>query len=196
MYATIEEARNEGIPSEYTDTRIEDGLKIATNIIDRLTGQWFESRSHVVRLKGKGGNAYILPLFPITLTKVEVDESETEDYVLYNENPEDLRYPKICFNFDIENDKDIFITGDFGFVEADGSAPILIKKACIKLAIRELDNLYTEKEFFPGKVKSETTDGHSYTLMSSSEGGFSLTGDVEVDEILKIYRRSNRIGSV
>ena len=57
------------------------------------------------------------------------------------------------------------------------------------------DSEAQEEKNLRGKIKSETTDGHSYTLsdsasVSSSVSGNSLsTGDSEIDGILKYYMK-------
>ena len=94
--------------------------------------------------------------------------------------------------------QNIQIKGKWGYVEEDGSTPELIKRAAIKLVLYNFPALgdaeaQNEKNL-RGKLRSETTDGHSYQLAnnaseSASSGLSILTGDDEIDGILKYFIR-------
>ncbi len=77
--------------------------------------------------------------------------------------------------------------------------PRMIKRACVLMAIRfyiptaeEAEELDRER-----RLISENTDGHSYTLRSD-EYSYSKgpTGDIEIDEILSLYRRKMKIACI
>ena len=67
--------------------------------------------------------------------------------------------------------------------------PVLIVDAAVKLVIRELpllSDVSGQEEKKRGRILSETTDGHSYTL-SEATANASFTGDAEIDGILALY---------
>ena len=70
----------------------------------------------------------------------------------------------------------------------EGPVPVLIVDAAVKLVIRELpllSDMSGQEEKKRGRILSETTDGHSYTLSEATDASF--TGDAEIDGILALY---------
>ena len=203
-YCEIADIRAEGITEEQmTDDQVSQLIALACNYIDKVTGQWFELRQKTIKLDGRGGQVLQLPVFLINCDEIQADGIPIDDYVLFNRiSPEDDRnYPKIYRRLrwpkGIQN---IQVQGEWGYVEEDGSTPLLIKRAAVKLFLYNFlpalgDSEAQEEKNLRGKIKSETTDGHSYTLsdsasVSSSVSGNSLsTGDSEIDGILKYYMK-------
>ena len=200
-YCGIDDIRAEGIAEEQmTDDQVSQLIALACDYIDKVTGQWFEPRQKTVKLDGRGGQVLQLPVFLINCDEIEVDGIPVDDYVLFNRiSPEDDRnYPKIWRRLrwpkGVQN---IQIQGEWGYVEEDGTTPLLIKRAAIKLCLYNFpalgDSEAQEEKDLRGKIRSETTDGHSYTLdgsSSSSGTGSSLsTGDSEIDGILQYFMR-------
>lgn len=121
----------------------------------------------------------------------------SDDYVLYN-RMEDRAYPKIfrcsCWP---KGRLNVDVSGTWGYVEEDGTTPPAIKQAAMKLALYNFPALSDvealEEKSLRGLVVSETTDGHSYTLSNEAIANLSsgaITGDSEIDQILKSYMRS------
>ena len=85
----------------------------------------------------------------------------------------------------------------FRLVEEDGTTPPAIKRAAMKLALYNFpaltDSEAQEENAIRGLLLSETTDGHTYMLSDSAVAeaySGAITGDAEIDGILKSYMRS------
>lgn len=197
-YCTVEDFRGEGITEEeYSDEQLEKLIALSCNFIDDVTGQWFEPREKIIRLDGRAGQNLILPVFLPVIEFVKVGGEFIDDYVLYN-RIQDRAYPKIFRNarwpkgiFNIE------VSGTWGYVEEDLSTPYDIKRAAMRIALMNFpalnDTEAQEENNLRGLLVSETTDGHSYSLSGNAVENLyesSITGDVEIDKILRRYRRS------
>lgn len=197
-YCTVEDLRAEGISEEqFDDAQLEKLITSSCEFIDRITGQWFELREQTIRLDGRGGKNLVLPVFLSDVYSVKVDHEEIDDYVLYN-RMEDRAYPKIfrCAGWP-KGRLNVEVSGQWGYVEEDGSTPPAIKRAAMKLALYNFpaltDSEAQEENAIRGLLLSETTDGHSYMLSESAVAeaySGSITGDAEIDGILKVYMRS------
>ena len=197
-YCTVEDLRAEGVSEEdYSDEQLEDLIAASCEFIDRITGQWFELRTKSIRLDGRGGQNLVLPVFLFEAYSVSVNHEEIDDYVLYN-RMEDRVYPKIfrCAGWP-RGRMNINVSGLWGYVEEDGFTPPAIKRAAMKLALYNFpalsDTEAQEEKNLRGLLVSETTDGHSYMLSDSAVAeaySGAITGDAEIDGILKSYMRS------
>lgn len=203
MYATVQDIRDEGVPTPPDDARVTQSLELATQYIDLVTGRWFDDVAKTLIEDSKDSKAIFLDIPIISVSEIKVDDTmiAPENYKLYNRGPQDLDNPKIIFYPDVKTSRlnrgyqNVEITGHFGYL-IDGTTPALIKKICIKLAIGNLPFLYgdeSEQKQFNMRLIEERTDGHSYKLSDLLESG-SLTGDVEIDNVLKLYFRPIRIG--
>ena len=93
--------------------------------------------------------------------------------------------------------RNIWVTGDFGYLEADGTTPPLVQKAIALLSIRELtagDDEDGREDAWRGSLVSEQTQGRSYTRGLHGTGA-GLTLDREIDQIIAHYRSPPRAGS-
>lgn len=211
-YATIAEARAEGITvAQADDARLQELLDIATAWIERATGTFFSVKNKVYDMDGIGKNTVVLPAPIISISAVQVDPEDGEAYrdalltdlkIYYG--PEFNYEPRITFRKTVDGDvsrfplgeKNVKVTGEFGFLE-NGTTPVLIKRACIRMAVRFIEELGDEDGYLAslraGMLKSESTDGHSYSLGDIDRGRNSepytdlLTGDPEIDGILMEY---------
>ena len=190
-YCIVDDIRAEGVSEEdYSDEQLERLIALSCDFIDRITGQWFELRDKAIRLDGRGGKNLILPVFLYEADYVKIGLEEIDDYVLYN-RMEDRAYPKIfrcsCWP---KGRLNIEVSGKWGYVEENGTTPPAIKRAAMKLAMYNFPSLSDsdsqEEKNLRGLLLSETTDGHSYTLSESAVTN-SITGDTEIDQILKSY---------
>ena len=91
----------------------------------------------------------------------------------------------------------VTVSGQWGYVEEDGFTPSAIKRAAMKLALYHfpalIDTDALEENAIRGLLLSETTDGHTYMLSDSAVAeaySGAITGDAEIDGILKGYMRS------
>lgn len=200
-YCTIDDIRSEGFTEEkYPDEVVEKLIGLACKYIDQVTGQFFEPRELTLRVDGRGGRNLVLPLFLIDCDYVKVRGEIIDDYVLYNRiTPIDDRpYPKMYRN--VRWPKGIMnveICGTWGYVDAGNLTPEPIKRAAMKLAMYQFpllsDSQAQEEKSLNGLLLSETTDGHSYELSEEVLAGLAsgaITGDSEIDQILKSYTRS------
>ena len=197
-YCTVEDLRAEGVSEEeYSDEQLEELIAVSSSFIDRITGQWFELREKVIRLDGRGGKNLMLPVFAYSVDTVKIGIEEIDDYVLYN-RMDDRAYPKIfrCAGWP-KGRLNITVSGQFGYVEEDGTTPPAIRRAAMKLALYNFpaltDTEAQEENAMRGLLTSETTDGHSYELSEDAvveAYSGAITGDSEIDGILKSYMRS------
>lgn len=223
-YATLAEVRAEGMTSVMaSDARVTAALDLWTQFIERATRNFFELRSCTFDLDGTDSSTLFLPVPIVSLSQLFVNDDfanvvDPKHYEVYNsrEKPRDDRWnPKIVlvrhgniyapprtfwgpvFTRGRRNQR---VIGTFGFTEPDGSTPLLIKRALLKLVIRGLlsegttglvDAINNPRPV--GGILSETTDGHSITYdagqtKATRVGWSSITNDPEVDKILAMYK--------
>jgi len=202
-YCSVQDLRAEGLDEEkYSDEKLEKLVKLSCDFIDKVTGQFFEPRELTLRLDGRGGRILVLPYPLINAEFIEIDGEVISDFVIYN-RLEDRPYPKIYRDKRWPKGKlNITVKGTWGYVEEDGSTPEDIKRISRKLAIYNFPDLSDteaqEDRNLRGLLVSETTDGHSYKLAEDSVNNLysgSITGDTEIDGILRAYSRSKlRLG--
>lgn len=230
---TVAEARAQGVPSTIDDADIQEQLDRWSEFMDAATKQWFEARTLSLMLDGNNSRTLFLPVPIITVTALYVNSNFTNPltanlYAVYNRRDalrDDRRNPMIKLQgsglgvFDaadfrmgsmfVIGEQNQRIDGSFGFTEADGTTPRLIKRAVLKLAIRELQggggSLWEQvagggPSAGGGVVTSETTDGHTisynaFSISASKPGLNGITNDPEVDRIIDLYRAPLKITS-
>jgi hypothetical protein len=105
-YASLEDLRNEGLPTSVPDARAILGLARATAMIDGATRQWFEPRTRTFKLDANRGRDLFLDVPIIAPTSVAIfdDAVEIEDLVVYNRHltqgltaPDDRANPRIAW---------------------------------------------------------------------------------------------------
>lgn len=163
-YATVADARTEGVPTTFTDQQIQAQLDQWSNFIEDATRQWFEPRHRKLELDGN--NARVL-FFPVPIIKIDqvwingdfVNELPNRFFKVYNRNQadaDDRRNPMVKFAsvglgiFDVPDfryamrfvigTRNQHFLGQYGFVESDGTTPKLIKRAVLKMAIKTLQS--------------------------------------------------------
>lgn len=221
-YATVADVRAEGLTdtTTYPDPQVQASLNLWAQFIERATGQFFDVRSLTLLLDGKDTDTLFLPFPIIAITQLFMNNRFTASdvidpirYVVYNRTfpQDDRRNPKIKLvtaNLDfyqmaawgvggrgflrgLLNQK---LVGTFGFVESDNSTPLMIKRALMKLVLRNIDQMAAGSVPLvggqKGHVTSETTDSHSvmYQAPKKLDPLTLITGDPEVDKILRLYR--------
>jgi hypothetical protein len=210
MYCTPEEIRAEGITEEQvTDERLYELCEYAADFVDKVTGQWFEPRELTLTFSGNDTPNLRLPVFLIETTQVLISGEEIADFELPDGVlPEEKTNPYIYReNGWPAGSRNIKITGLWGYCDykAEGVTPVYgwrppkeIRKAAKKLVIRELPlfgDIAGQEEKKRGRVISETTDGHSYTLDKTFSGEI-ITGDLEIDITLNKYMVPIYVGGV
>jgi len=201
MYATVPEIRAEGVTAEQaSDAQVEAAIRRATVLIDTLTGQWFEPQDCTFRFDGPGASTLFLKVPVLSVREVKVDGQSVDlaEVVVYN-SAKDRRNPRLYYAPGFPKGKgNVEVAGSFGYVEQDGSTPELIRYACRRIVVSSLAPLAdrdAQEERKRVRIASETTDGHSYTLVKD-ERPAGLTGDPEVDGILAQYMATPIPGSV
>lgn len=210
-YATVAEARAEGIEvTTIADADLFEKLELAGNWIDKATGCFFSLRLLSIDMDGNDKTGIVLPYPIISISKVEIDpedgtaiiEVPLTDLRIYS-GDEYLYEPRIAFKKEVAGDyskfpyseRNITVTGEFGYLERN-ETPKLIKKANIRLVVRMLEDMGDEGGYLEsiraGLLKSESTDGHSYSLGEIDRGRREpptdlMTGDPEIDSILLEY---------
>lgn len=193
----------------------ESEILLAQAFIEQWTGQWFESRSKTIRVEGKNSNVMFFGVPIISISEIRVnnatDASPLTDFEIYD-GIDNRRNPRIKLRSGVRN---IFATtlgrafrrvtysefdGSFGFIEEDGSTPILIQRATLTLTINSIKSPIAAGSSLAGvgAKKREKTDLHEteYFQPDDVRGGASgaISGDIEVDRILKMYRAPVGIG--
>ncbi len=165
-----------------------------------------------------------IPIITLTQLFVNGDFTNAVDLALYNihnarDIPDDRTNPRVTVNRPsdvadlftrvvfgeavrfLKGNRNQKLVGTFGFTDAGGVTPPAIKRAVMKLISKSLSPLYAgglgSTPLVPGPVKSEKTDGHSieYGISGSGATGFlAITGDAEVDAILRLYRAPLAMG--
>lgn len=224
-YATVADLRAQGVPASIVDATIQEAIDLWSQFVDRACRQFFEARSLTVDLDGNDSHILHLPFPVISVTSLFTNGNFTTAldaarYTVYNGRTtggqDDRKNPKIRLVTSassiyevprhfltspafVKGNRNQRIVGSFGYTESDGTTPLLIKRAVMKLAVKQLKDGSTlwkelDSPTVPaGGVMSETTDGHTITydafrVNPSKPGLTGITGDQEVDRILDLYR--------
>lgn len=151
-YISIEDVREQGFQDPpYSDAQVIAAIEMATALIDKVTGQWFEPRTRTFKLDGRWdsrGVRFLLnhPIIAITKLTITDDEQDLTNYVIYNrhlteglERPNDRANPLISFDISegfipgvtvaegqvfFEGTQNIEIEGVFGWTELAPNDPV------------------------------------------------------------------------
>jgi hypothetical protein len=228
-YTTVAAVRALGVTEEMADDNaVEIAISDASNRIDVATGSWFEEREMTLRLDGSGGASLSLPIPIVEITTAFIngakewdEEADLDDFVVRNNLgrglPDDRRNPRIThksrfFVFHRGEQNQVLI-GTFGYVEHDGSTPLLIQQATARLAAIIILNpttaaslqtgSQTQQGWIQGPLSKETTDGHSIEYGAEGGGLTKTTGlalglvstDPFIQTVLRRYTRPMTIAS-
>jgi hypothetical protein len=192
---------------------VDQQILLAQEFIEQHTRQWFEPRSKTIRVEGKNSNVMLLRVPIISVSEIRLnDDATAQDLVnfeLYT-GVDNRRNPRIKIR---SGSRNIFtgtvgrtfhraayseIDGSFGFVEEDGSTPLLIAKAASILALDYIKSPATVSLGGVGPLKREKTDLHETEyfqpddVTGASTG--AISGNIEVDRIINMYRGPTGIG--
>lgn len=221
-YITVADVRAEGLTNttKYPDALINQRIQYNTKLIERYTGQFFEARKLIIDYDGHG--SYELPVevpivnidevtlldreFPVT----RVFTFELDDITVFNRHitqgltePDDRVNPKIGNVWFPRGRQNVRLEGTFGYTERDGSTPPEIVRALILMVLRDKELLASPRrnasllQGLGGQVKSESTDGHSYSLaVPTPAAGRTpyFTGNEEIDHLLHPFVRPPAMG--
>lgn len=229
MYISVADVRAAGITSDPPDdATIFASILMWQQVLERVTRQWFRPITVELYLDGTDSDTLHLPVPIISLEYLYINEDptvlEAARYKVYNGRllPDDRKNPRIKLVDSYGYERDIYtapdrtrrsrfhkgrqnqrLKGVFGYVEADGSTPLLIKRAMLKLVIGDLSNPLvpgagaglTPPPITMGIVREEVTDGHSIKfdvaggeLKPRAAGLSGLINDPEVQQIVKLYK--------
>lgn len=208
--------------------KAEELIQSSSDFIDEQTGQFFNKRifddTNPLKLEGNNTPTMWFPVPIIAIAKLlinstdlELTEGEDDDFVAFKGRArpqDDRRNPRLKLNVGSGRDN-IFvgttsrifvkealthIEGDFGFLEPDGSTPVLIKKAVRALVAKEVNVPITSSSVSggTGPLKRKKVDLHEeefFELRSAQR--INMSGIGEVDQIIAKYKAPFRIdGSV
>jgi hypothetical protein len=204
-YCTLSDINDEGfIDPPYTNARINTVITLACNILERVTGRWFEPRDLDLTLDGTGNRALRFRDPIISVTTVELDgvAVDIDDLVVYNRHvaqnmtrPDDRDDPRIEINTGIvsgiystgrwpEGQQIIRVVGKFGYTDYDsgdveGQTPPLINHLCKLLVVRELpflsDRDAREDLRGRGRITQKKTRDQSITFGAGGATGGALS---------------------
>jgi hypothetical protein len=224
VYASVAEVRAEGVSSaSAADARVLALIDEATRTIDRVTGQYFESRQATYRFDGRGTPTIELPVPPIRLSSLRVDYEGRQPFPFLSGYPFEFSLDPTSLvivgapvrpNFDgarltmrhglffPKGHGNVSAEGAWGYTEDDGTpggcTPPAVKRACILLVLRGLLPLADDAAFEARsrwRILEERTRDQSYRLDANRGGGLWLTGDPEVDTLLTPYVRVSPLGA-
>ncbi len=206
---------------EVTKSRGEALLRLSMARIDRETGQFFNKRSGVFQFEGNNSPVLFLndPIIEIRSLKINSTEQELVEGKLHDfialkgrTEPQDDRWnPRIKLNTRTDNIfsgaftnrvflKDTFteIDGDFGFLEADGGTPLLIKEAALIDVLETIENPSAQTSGDPttGSLKRLKIDIHEQEFFEPKGQSqvFQASTNEKFNRIMAQYRRPILIG--
>ncbi len=193
----------------------------AMSQVDLITGQFFNKRSGTFLIEGNNTGLLHLPVPIIAITSLKINGIDTAltegalyDFVAFkgrSSPADDRRNPKISLKtgkgrssiFTDGASNNVFmkdqiqtVVGSFGFLEASGATPSLIKRATLILTIKEINvPLIDTATQETGPLKRKKVDIHEvefFELKGETELN-TPTGNREVDQILTKYKAPYRI---
>jgi hypothetical protein len=164
-YVTLEQIRASGVDEDRaSDAVLTPLITASTQLIDRITRQWFEPRSGRLRLDGTDTDTLFLPIPIIEITNLYINSDripfDSRQYRAYGIASEDdlmdhRTNPKIVlgtaggdfftglvsssYRF-TRGRQNQAVEGIFGYVEPDRSTPALIRRAAMLLIMEWLNN--------------------------------------------------------
>lgn len=229
-YITVEDVKAAlgSASDDFPDYQIETAIITWQQALDRMCRQWFNSRALTINFDGDNTDTIHLGVPIITCDYLRINNSpdnlDTSLYRVYNSRtyPDDRRNPKIRLRRSTDTRRSLFVSpysrypivfekgyqnhvvsGTFGFTESDGTTPLLIQRALLKLVIEKLTNpVYIAPgdpapapppTIIAGVVIEEKTDGHSIKygdadFVDRRVGLTGITQDQEILDIVKLYK--------
>lgn len=217
-YIAPADLRAAGVPDPPTDAQLQALIDAMQLFIERITRNFFESRTMVLEMDGRGNTLLQLPHPIITLTNLFVNDDfvnpvPAESVSVYNgrggTDRDDRRNPRIKIRtgdtsiftgtgqitrqtliFEV-GEKNLRVEGDFGYTEPDGSIPPTIVHALTLLCLQNVDSLTVGgSSGFSGPIIEEETDRHrrKYADVVTGSKAWTTTGDPLIDKMLAAFR--------
>jgi hypothetical protein len=226
-YITVDDVRNAGLTDDPpSDATILSAILLWQSFIERATRQWFSPKTLTFSLDGTDSDTLHFGIPIISISSLQINNEGSDlDTTLYKTYsgvtyPLDRQNPRIKLIDQFNEERDIFtaplnenrrlfrkgrqnqlVSGSFGYVEADGSTPLLIQRALTKLVIEKLQQpLVASGAAAPpplvgGVVIEEWTDGHKIKYAQSGgalkprpAGLAGITNDQEILGIIRMFR--------
>ncbi len=212
MYASVADMRDEGVtPAQASDERLTALLVEASAFVDHVTGWFFEPRTMVVRMDGRGTPSIEPPVPPIRVDELLVDgvaPSLAQDDIAIRGAPilpgfDGPRFTLLRGCSFPKGTDNVVASGLWGYTEPDGTptgaTPPAIRRAAMLLVMRWLP-LLGDAEAAAAKsqwrILEERTRDQSYRLSPLSSVGVTFTSDPEIDLLLARYRKPIGLGAV
>lgn len=227
LYVGVSDLRAEGMPNPPLASTLEKNIRTWQAFVIRACRQWFHPAHMVFRVDGTDSDALHFGVPIVSIDELRINNESTaldaQYYEVYADSgryPDNRANPRIKLVDEWLERRDIFtaslgpsrnfrkgrqnqyISGVFGCVEVDGSVPLLIQRALLKLVVEKTATpVYagvpgvTPPAAVSGLIVEEWTDGHKIKYDSSSTstnprapGLSGITGDREILDILRMYR--------
>ena len=228
LYISIASLRSLGLPNPPTDLEVETSIRTWQKCVERVTRQWYFPKNLEFTIDGTDSDAlhFGVPIISIDHIKLNRDPNalDVNLYKVYNKNElEDRSNPRIKLVDGFGEDLDIFtrplstgrlkfrkgrqnqfVKGTFGYVEQDGSVPLLIQRAVTLLVIEKITlppysppgtDPLAPPPIVTGTLVEEWTDGHRKRygeaggpIKPRAPGLAGLTNNPEVLQIFKLYK--------
>ena len=201
---------------DVSDEVIEDEIIKAQQLIERYCRQWFDARDLTLTLDGNESDTLFLPVPIISVTSLTINEDGlalgSDNYKAYNSRtiPDDRRNPRIQIkrvrNSIFETGRgrlfvkglDQVVVGTFGFVEPDGTAPAIVRNACLQLVCSSITEIVTgePKQIPSGPVRRIETELHEVEYVEGKVAAsmFHLF-DQRIKNALDLYKAPLGIGA-
>jgi hypothetical protein len=228
-YCTLADLRYAGLPDPpFSDAEIWSQIEIWQSFLDRACRQWFNPRELTIEFDGNDSDTIHFGVPIISIEYLRINENPTDldttyykvysdrNFLIDRQNPRIKLIPnqrRDIFTAPSANRGLVFrkgrknqiVKGIFGYTEADGSTPKLIKRALIKLVIEKLmAPVYSPPGSAPpggtvppilGGIIEEWTDGHKTKYQAPggdtkpvAPGLKGITSDTEILQIIKMYK--------
>jgi hypothetical protein len=229
QYISVEDVRAAGLNVDPpSDGDIQAAILTWQQFIDRACRQWFRPIQLEFYVDGTDSDSLHFGVPIISISELRINGSATaleeSRYKIYSsaQYPENRGNPRIKLVDSMDQSRDIYtasmrngrslfrkgrqnqyISGVFGYVESDGSAPLLIQRALAKLVVEKLARPIAGlppagilPPVVQGILKEEWTDGHRVRYefpggpLTTRQGGplAGITNDPEIQAIIRMYR--------
>lgn len=204
-YTTRAAVRAQGyLEADYSDDDVDEALEIASDGIDRICGQFFESRTETRTYDGTGTRLLVLDVPLLSLTTIEIQHQAgvwtpySQTYFALYTHYSQRDYPKIEIRPDAlfglqpgifpKGPQNVRLTGAFGYLDRHDATPTPIQRACLELVTTYLGPLAAgEPQEANRVVIEEDTDDHRVKFAEVLAGG-RLTGIPSVDRTLTRFK--------
>ncbi len=195
-YCTVTDLRDEGLSETlYPDAHVEQRIKLSQQMIENLTGRFFELRSdYSMKIDGTGYDMLWLQVPPVSentelVISISGEVIDVSEYQIIMPNFPDGRFnPKIMKANGIwsKGKSNIEITGNFGFVDKEGNTPIDIIDLCTRIVIWGIEKRADTDAAKSKRIVEESIKTFSYRLRDVNTNG--QFGDEYIDGMIDQYR--------